>query len=175
MSEAMAAEFDTLSEGRPASHSASASASERHFTFPQLFRGDGSAAVLDWLIDDLGLSPGSSLLDCGAGMGALPHTPCNDDRSAPCWWNRNRVLAAPPVPCSVISRCGHRLRRYRSQTDPSMRHDSEASSAPCRINSRRSPSCSVSFDLPAVSGCRHSWPDRRNPSNTPTATTPPRR
>lgn len=32
-------------------------------------RGSGSPAALDWLIDHMGLAPGASLLDCGAGVG----------------------------------------------------------------------------------------------------------
>ena len=61
----MAAEFDTLAEwtARVALDLGPS------FHIPAACRGSGSAAVLDWLIDDLGLSRGGSLLDCGAGMG----------------------------------------------------------------------------------------------------------
>ena len=65
MTEAMAAEFDTLAEWTArVAHDLGPS-----FAVPAACRGSGSAAVLDWLINDLGLSHGGSLLDCGAGMG----------------------------------------------------------------------------------------------------------
>lgn len=65
MNEAMAAEFDTVAEwtaqvaielGPP-------------FRIPAACRGSGSPAALGWLIENLGLSRGQPLLDCGAGMG----------------------------------------------------------------------------------------------------------
>ena len=61
----MAAEFDTIAEwtARVALDLGPS------FTIPAACRGSGSPAVLDWLIGGLGLSPGGSLLDCGAGMG----------------------------------------------------------------------------------------------------------
>jgi ubiquinone/menaquinone biosynthesis C-methylase UbiE len=61
----MAAEFDTVAEwtARVAIDLGSS------FKIPAACRGSGSPAALDWLIDNLGLSQGDSLLDCGAGVG----------------------------------------------------------------------------------------------------------
>jgi ubiquinone/menaquinone biosynthesis C-methylase UbiE len=61
----MEAEFDTIAEwtarvaidlGAP-------------FYVPAACRGSGSPVALDWLIENLGLTHGESLLDCGAGVG----------------------------------------------------------------------------------------------------------
>jgi SAM-dependent methyltransferase len=41
----------------------------RDFHVPAGCRGSGSPAALDWLIDQLNLSAGETLLDCGAGVG----------------------------------------------------------------------------------------------------------
>ncbi|TPG28113.1 class I SAM-dependent methyltransferase [Mycobacterium hodleri] len=61
----MAAEFDTLAEWTAQVATDLGSS----FKIPAACRGSGSLAVLDWLIDELHLSHGGSLLDCGAGMG----------------------------------------------------------------------------------------------------------
>lgn len=39
------------------------------FYIPAGCRGSGNPAALDWLIDQLGLAAGETLLDCGAGVG----------------------------------------------------------------------------------------------------------
>ena len=65
VSEAMAAEFDTLAEWTAQVATDLGSS----FKIPAACPGSGSQAVLDWLIDELHLSHGGSLLDCGAGMG----------------------------------------------------------------------------------------------------------
>ena len=39
------------------------------FHIPAGCRGSGSPAVLDWLLDELGIGAGETLLDCGAGVG----------------------------------------------------------------------------------------------------------
>ena len=39
------------------------------YVIPAACRGSGSPAMLDWLIARLGLGPGQTLLDCGAGVG----------------------------------------------------------------------------------------------------------
>jgi SAM-dependent methyltransferase len=61
----MAAEFDTVAEwtARVAIDLGSS------FKIPAACRGSGSPTALDWLIENLGLSQGESLLDCGAGVG----------------------------------------------------------------------------------------------------------
>ena len=65
MSDAMSAEFDTVAEwtatvardlGPP-------------YHVPAGCRGSGNPAALDWLIGELDLRGGQSLLDCGAGVG----------------------------------------------------------------------------------------------------------
>jgi SAM-dependent methyltransferase len=65
MSEAMSAEFDTVAEW-------TAEAAIRlgpSYFLPAGCRGSGSPAALDWLIDQLELTPGALLLDSGAGVG----------------------------------------------------------------------------------------------------------
>lgn len=61
----MAAEFDTVAEwtARVAIDLGPS------FKIPAACRGSGSPAALDWLIDDLELTDGERLLDCGAGVG----------------------------------------------------------------------------------------------------------
>ena len=61
----MAAEFDTVADWT-AQVALDLGAS---FHVPAACRGSGSPAALGWLIDNLGLSYGESLLDCGAGVG----------------------------------------------------------------------------------------------------------
>ncbi|WIM87249.1 methyltransferase domain-containing protein [Candidatus Mycobacterium wuenschmannii] len=65
MSDAAAAEFDTLAEWT----AEVAGDLGREFHIPAGCRGSGSPAVLDWLLDHLELGAGESLLDCGAGVG----------------------------------------------------------------------------------------------------------
>jgi cyclopropane fatty-acyl-phospholipid synthase-like methyltransferase len=65
MTDAMSAEFDTLA----AWTAQVALALGQTYVIPAACRGSGSPAMLDWLIDRLGLSPGQTLLDCGAGVG----------------------------------------------------------------------------------------------------------
>jgi ubiquinone/menaquinone biosynthesis C-methylase UbiE len=65
VSDTAADEFDTLAEW-------TARVAEdlgREFHIPAGCRGSGSPAVLDWLIEQLGISTGETLLDCGAGVG----------------------------------------------------------------------------------------------------------
>ncbi|MGE2836764.1 class I SAM-dependent methyltransferase [Mycobacterium sp. SMC-4] len=65
MSDAMSAEFDTVAEW-------TAQVCVRlgaDYYLPAACRGSGSPAALDWLIDRLGLAPGGTLLDAGAGVG----------------------------------------------------------------------------------------------------------
>jgi SAM-dependent methyltransferase len=61
----MSAEFDTIAEwtARVAMDLGS------DYRIPAACRGSGSPSALDWLLDRLGLAPGQSLLDCGAGVG----------------------------------------------------------------------------------------------------------
>ena len=59
------AEFDTLAEWT----AEVAADLGQNFYIPAGCRGSGSPAVLDWLIDQLDLSAGETLLDCGAGVG----------------------------------------------------------------------------------------------------------
>ena len=61
----MAAEFDTLAEWT----AQVAADLGPTFRIPAGCRGSGSPAALDWLLDRMALTPGSSLLDCGAGVG----------------------------------------------------------------------------------------------------------
>jgi ubiquinone/menaquinone biosynthesis C-methylase UbiE len=61
----MEAEFDTVAEWT--ARVAVDLGPEYHV--PAGCRGSGSPAALDWLIDQMGLSHGASLLDCGAGVG----------------------------------------------------------------------------------------------------------
>jgi SAM-dependent methyltransferase len=65
MSEAMDAEFDTIAEWT--AQVAADLGPDYHV--PAGCRGSGSPAALDWLIEQMGLSPGDSLLDSGAGVG----------------------------------------------------------------------------------------------------------
>ncbi len=65
MTEAMEAEFDTVAEWT--AQVAADLGPDYHV--PAGCRGSGSPAALDWLIGQMGLSPGASLLDCGAGVG----------------------------------------------------------------------------------------------------------
>jgi ubiquinone/menaquinone biosynthesis C-methylase UbiE len=60
-----AAEFDTLAEWT----AEVATDLGEQFYIPAGCRGSGSPAVLDWLIDQLDLKAGETLLDCGAGVG----------------------------------------------------------------------------------------------------------
>jgi SAM-dependent methyltransferase len=60
-----AAEFDTLAEWT----ARVAKDLGQDFHIPAGCRGSGSPAVLDWLIEQLDISAGEVLLDCGAGVG----------------------------------------------------------------------------------------------------------
>jgi SAM-dependent methyltransferase len=61
----MSAEFDTVAEWTAEIATELGTA----FRIPAGCRGSGTPAALDWLIEGLGLARGSSLLDCGAGVG----------------------------------------------------------------------------------------------------------
>ena len=65
MSDAMAAEFGTVAEWT----AQAAVELGQDYYIPAACRGSGSPAALDWLIEHLRLSPGETLLDCGAGVG----------------------------------------------------------------------------------------------------------
>ncbi len=65
MSDEADAEFDTLAEWT----AEVAGDLGQEFHIPAGCRGSGSPAVLDWLIEQLGLRAGETLLDCGAGVG----------------------------------------------------------------------------------------------------------
>lgn len=65
MSESAAAEFDTFAEWT----ALVAKDLGQDFHIPAGCRGSGSPAVLDWLIEQLDLGSGETLLDCGAGVG----------------------------------------------------------------------------------------------------------
>ncbi len=65
MSDAMAAEFDTVAEWT----AQVARRLGRDYYLPAACRGSGSPAALDWLISALELRAGDTLLDCGAGVG----------------------------------------------------------------------------------------------------------
>lgn len=65
MTDAMEAEFDTVAEWT--AQVAADLGPDYHV--PAGCRGSGSPVALDWLIDQMGLSAGNSLLDCGAGVG----------------------------------------------------------------------------------------------------------
>ncbi len=65
MTEAMEAEFDTVAEWTA---QVAADLGPDYYV-PAGCRGSGSPAALDWLIDQLRLAAGESLLDCGAGVG----------------------------------------------------------------------------------------------------------
>ncbi|OBJ50906.1 class I SAM-dependent methyltransferase [Mycobacterium sp. 1423905.2] len=65
MSEAMEAEFDTVAEWT----AQVAVDLGTDYYVPAGCRGSGSPAALDWLIEELGLTAGETLLDSGAGVG----------------------------------------------------------------------------------------------------------
>ncbi|KUI24812.1 SAM-dependent methyltransferase [Mycobacterium sp. IS-1742] len=65
MTEAMDAEFDTVAEWT----AQVAADLGPDYYIPAGCRGSGSPAALDWLIEQLQLTPDDSLLDCGAGVG----------------------------------------------------------------------------------------------------------
>ncbi|WP_428342562.1 class I SAM-dependent methyltransferase [Mycobacterium sp.] len=65
MSESADAEFDTMAEWT----ATVAKDLGQDFHIPAGCRGSGSPAVLDWLLDQLDLGSGETLLDCGAGVG----------------------------------------------------------------------------------------------------------
>jgi SAM-dependent methyltransferase len=65
VSESAAAEFDTVAEWT----AIVAKDLGQDFHIPAGCRGSGSPAVLDWLIEQLDLGSGETLLDCGAGVG----------------------------------------------------------------------------------------------------------
>jgi ubiquinone/menaquinone biosynthesis C-methylase UbiE len=65
MTDAMSAEFDTVAEWT----ARVARDLGPRFYVPAGCRGSGNPAALDWLIDELDLSAGDTLLDCGAGVG----------------------------------------------------------------------------------------------------------
>jgi cyclopropane fatty-acyl-phospholipid synthase-like methyltransferase len=65
MSDPAAAEFHTLAEWT----AQVAKDLGEEFYIPAGCRGSGSPDVLDWLIDQLDLKAGETLLDCGAGVG----------------------------------------------------------------------------------------------------------
>jgi ubiquinone/menaquinone biosynthesis C-methylase UbiE len=61
----MAAEFDTVAEWT----ARIAFELGPSFRIPAACRGSGSPAALDWLIENMDLGRGETLLDCGAGVG----------------------------------------------------------------------------------------------------------
>jgi SAM-dependent methyltransferase len=65
VSESADAEFDTFAEWT----ALVAKDLGQDFHIPAGCRGSGSPAVLDWLIEQLDLDSGETLLDCGAGVG----------------------------------------------------------------------------------------------------------
>ena len=65
MSEAMEAEFDTIAEWTAR---VARDLGPDHYV-PAACRGSGSPAALDWLIEQMRLTDGESLLDSGAGVG----------------------------------------------------------------------------------------------------------
>lgn len=65
MSEATEAEFDTVAEWT--ARVAADLGSDYHL--PAACRGSGSPPALEWLISEMRLGSGASLLDCGAGVG----------------------------------------------------------------------------------------------------------
>ena len=65
MTDAMEAEFDTVAEWT--AQVAAELGTDYHL--PAGCRGSGSPAALDWLIEQMELAPGATLLDCGAGVG----------------------------------------------------------------------------------------------------------
>lgn len=65
MSESADAEFDTMADWT----ARVAKDLGQDFYIPAGCRGSGSPAVLDWLIEQLDLGSGETLLDCGAGVG----------------------------------------------------------------------------------------------------------
>jgi ubiquinone/menaquinone biosynthesis C-methylase UbiE len=65
MTEAMEAEFDTVAEWTA---EAAVELGPEYYV-PAGCRGSGSPAALDWLIERMGLEPGWTLLDSGAGVG----------------------------------------------------------------------------------------------------------
>lgn len=65
MSDSAGDEFDTLAEWT----AIVAKDLGPDFHIPAGCRGSGSPAVLDWLLDELGIGAGETLLDCGAGVG----------------------------------------------------------------------------------------------------------
>ncbi|MBO0678710.1 class I SAM-dependent methyltransferase [Mycolicibacterium sp. S2-37] len=65
MSEATEAEFDTVAEWTA---KVAVDLGEQYY-LPAACRGSGSPPGLEWLIAEMGLSRGNSLLDCGAGVG----------------------------------------------------------------------------------------------------------
>ena len=65
MSDATAAEFDTMAEWT----AQVATDLGPEFHVPAGCRGSGSPAALEWLLDTMALAPGALLLDCGAGVG----------------------------------------------------------------------------------------------------------
>ncbi len=65
MSEAMHAEFDTIADWTASAARSLGSA----YYLPAACRGSGSPASLDWLLDHLHAGQGTTVLDCGAGVG----------------------------------------------------------------------------------------------------------
>lgn len=65
MTDAMEAEFDTVAEWT----AQVAAELGPDFHLPAGCRGSGSPAALDWLIEQMKLAPGATLLDSGAGVG----------------------------------------------------------------------------------------------------------
>ncbi len=65
MSEAMHAEFDTIADWT----AAAARSLGSDYYLPAACRGSGSPASLDWLLDHLHAGQGTTVLDCGAGVG----------------------------------------------------------------------------------------------------------
>ena len=65
MTEAMAAEFDTVAEWTAEVAADLGTA----YHIPAGCRGSGTPAALDWLVGNLDPAPGEAFLDCGAGVG----------------------------------------------------------------------------------------------------------
>ena len=76
MSEAMSAEFDTIAQWTA---QAAIDLGPSHY-IPAACRGSGSPAALDWLVEQMGLAAGTTLLDCGAGVGG-PSAYAEEQRS----------------------------------------------------------------------------------------------
>lgn len=164
--EEMVVEFDTVAQW-----TASAVEELGHaHAVPAACQGSGTPLALEWLGKRMGLKPGISLLDCGAGMGDRPSSRPFGSVWRRCWSIPCRALAARRGNSSLTALSSPPVRRCRSPVALSQRRERSVSCAWSRTSARCSASSPGSSAREAQLGCSCSsarWTPRPTLRPTP--------